>query len=188
MVQTRSARKAAGDKGSPAPSKATQSLAKAMDAAEPAKLASAWTTGRDGLYPTVAISDAFSATAHAWAAWRAFQAGALEAAAGFGIVAAASFVGVLRFGYSETLFEQANADLADLSAYLGLPLVRRRAPTFSSVRRKREHAPHSRRSASISRRRGPRRRRGSRAPSPSPSPARRSAPCGAPCPSPSTRS
>lgn len=124
MVQTRSARKAEAEanptKKKTTPKKLFKTGKKTADADEPAK---PWTTGRDGLYPTVALSDFCSATAHAYASYRAYEAGAVQAAAGFALVVAASLVGVLRFGYSEKFFAQANGDLADLAAYLGLPLV-----------------------------------------------------------------
>lgn len=124
MVQTRSARKAEAEanptKKKTTPKKLFKTGKKTADADEPAK---PWTTGRDGLYPTVAVSDGFSAAAHAYASYRAYEAGAVQAAAGFALVVAASLVGVLRFGYSEKFFAQANGDLADLAAYLGLPLV-----------------------------------------------------------------
>lgn len=75
------------------------------------------------MYPTIAVSDAFNTACHAWAAHHALACGELEAALGFGIVAAASGVGTARFGLSEDAFAQANGDLAHLAAFLGLPLV-----------------------------------------------------------------
>jgi hypothetical protein len=42
---------------------------------------------------------------------------------GFITVAIAGAIGVLRFGFSESLFAKANGDLADLAAFVGLPLV-----------------------------------------------------------------
>lgn len=47
----------------------------------------------------------------------------IDAVLGFALVAVAAFVGTLRFGFSETLFAQANGDLADAAAYIGLPLI-----------------------------------------------------------------
>ena len=78
-----------------------------------------------GLYPTVAVSDAFNAAAHGWAAVKMHEAGEQPAAMGFGLVAVAATVGTLRFGASERLLAQANGDLADLAAFVGLPLVGR---------------------------------------------------------------
>ena len=46
--------------------------------------------------------------------------GATDAALGFGLVAFAALVGTLRFGFAEHLLAQANGDLADLAAYVGL--------------------------------------------------------------------
>jgi hypothetical protein len=77
-----------------------------------------------GLYPTVAVSDAFNCMAHAAAAVLAHNSAPLSPAAiWFAMVALAAFVGTLRFGFSESLFARANGDLANLCAYLALPLV-----------------------------------------------------------------
>lgn len=76
-----------------------------------------------GLYPTVAVSDAVNFIGHAWAARQAYIADEPDAALGFALVAEAAMVGTLRFGFSERLLAQANGDLADLAAYVGLPLV-----------------------------------------------------------------
>mmetsp|Transcript_35687 Transcript_35687/g.72740 ORF Transcript_35687/g.72740 Transcript_35687/m.72740 type:complete len:201 (-) Transcript_35687:308-910(-) len=77
-----------------------------------------------GLYPTVALSDAFNTIAHVAAAHMAYAAfPQLPAFLGFAIVSVATGVGTLRFGFSESLFAKANGDLAHLSAFLGLPLV-----------------------------------------------------------------
>jgi hypothetical protein len=72
------------------------------------------------LLPTVAISDVFNALGHAAAAQLVWPN---AASLGFAIVAFAATVGVLRFGVSERLFARANQELADLSAFVGLPLV-----------------------------------------------------------------
>lgn len=129
MVQTRSARKAAkaatsDDDAAPAP---TAPAAAKTEAPSPSpaktKAAPPWTTGRDGLYPTVAISDAFMVGAHLWSARRMRDDGATEAALGFWLVALAAAAGVLRFGYSESSFAAVNGHLAELATFLGLPLV-----------------------------------------------------------------
>ena len=83
---------------------------------------SAATAESGSLYPTVAVSDAFNAAAHGYAAHVAHGHGETAAALGFGIVALASFVGTMRFGWSDN-FARANGDLAHLAAFLGLPLV-----------------------------------------------------------------
>lgn len=73
-----------------------------------------------GLYPTIAISDLFNGIAHLYA-------GSLVendiASLGFYIVACASLVGTMRFGFSESLFSKMNAGLARYAAYVGLPLI-----------------------------------------------------------------
>lgn len=80
---------------------------------------------RGGLYPTVAVSDAVNTVAHAYAAYITYNRVSYTgfAALGFGAVAVASFVGTLRFGFSEDLFAKANNDLANVAAFCGLPLV-----------------------------------------------------------------
>ena len=57
---------------------------------------------------------------HAWASWYAHEVGETDAALGFALVANAALVGTLRFGFAENLLAQANGDLADLAAYVGL--------------------------------------------------------------------
>ena len=42
---------------------------------------------------------------------------------GFYIVACASFIGTLRFGFAETLLSKMNGNLADYAAIVGLPLI-----------------------------------------------------------------
>ena len=77
------------------------------------------------LYPTVAISDAFNTVLHAAAAVVVLYkptSGNEAAAIGFALVAIASFVGTLRFGFS-TAFAPANESLAGLAAFVGLPLI-----------------------------------------------------------------
>jgi hypothetical protein len=79
-------------------------------------------TSGDTLFPSVAISDLVNAAGHAYAASIVFQS-SLTAALGFSIVAIAALVGTLRFGISARTFRPANENLADLSAFVGLPLV-----------------------------------------------------------------
>jgi hypothetical protein len=76
-----------------------------------------------GLYPTVAISDAFNAFCHLLAAVIVYQRGNSLAMIGFLTVAFAATVGVLRFGFNEDRYALANGHLADLSAFVGLPCV-----------------------------------------------------------------
>jgi hypothetical protein len=77
-----------------------------------------------GLYPSVAVSDAFNTATHIFAAMTALALRPNEPAwLGFGLVAFAGAIGTLRFGFSESLFAKANGDLAGLAAFLGLPLV-----------------------------------------------------------------
>jgi hypothetical protein len=104
------------------------------------------------LYPTVALSDAFNAigkthvidtprmwgtnslssnvayclcfcVGHLCAAFIAVKNGQEIAGLGFLSVWLAAIVGVLRFGVSEKLFEQANSDLANLAGFVGYPLI-----------------------------------------------------------------
>ena len=76
-----------------------------------------------GLYPTIAVSDAFNVAGHVFAAALAREKGNTLAAIGFSTVALAGTVGVFRFGFSESLFAAANGYLADVAAFIGLPLV-----------------------------------------------------------------
>lgn len=77
-----------------------------------------------GLYPSVAVSDAFNTITHVIAAFTALTLQPDEPAwMGFGLVAFAAAIGTLRFGFSESLFAKTNEDLANLAAFLGLPLV-----------------------------------------------------------------
>jgi hypothetical protein len=76
-----------------------------------------------GLYPTVAVSDAFMAGCNFWAAQTLFAAGAEPQALGFLMVAVAASAGVLRFGVSESLFAASNTKLAVLAGLVGLPLA-----------------------------------------------------------------
>jgi hypothetical protein len=76
-----------------------------------------------GLYPTVAISDAFNAFFHFLAAYIVYQRENYIAMIGFLTVAFAASVGVLRFGFNEERYALANGHLADLSAFVGLPCV-----------------------------------------------------------------
>lgn len=130
MVQTRSARKAAASSPvvaattSPPVARTRKSVTRKLDLEDTIPDDDRhWITGYDGLFPTVAISDCFMGVCHVIASHTAYAQGAHEAAAGFALVALANFVGVLRFGYSETYFATVNGDLADLAAYVGLPLV-----------------------------------------------------------------
>ncbi len=76
-----------------------------------------------GLYPTIAISDAFNALGHLIAASIAYEREYYVAAMGFLTVVVAATVGVLRFGFNELKYAQANGDLADISGFIGLPCV-----------------------------------------------------------------
>lgn len=76
-----------------------------------------------GLYPSIAVSDAFNVAGHAFAAALAREKGNTMAAIGFSTVALAGTVGVFRFGFSESMFAAANGYLADVAAFIGLPLV-----------------------------------------------------------------
>lgn len=60
---------------------------------------------------------------HLCAAFLAFMTGHEVAGLGFLSVWLAAIVGVLRFGVSEKLFQQANSDLANLAAFVGYPLI-----------------------------------------------------------------
>jgi hypothetical protein len=53
----------------------------------------------------------------------AWEAGAKHAAVGFGLVAIAATIGTLRFMGFQKTFAKANANLADLAAFVGLPMV-----------------------------------------------------------------
>lgn len=79
-------------------------------------------TTSDTLFPSVAVSDAINAIAHAYAAWVVLPA-SLPACLGFALVAAAAAVGTARFGCSARLFRPGNEALAELAAFVGLPLV-----------------------------------------------------------------
>ena len=92
-------------------------------ASSPSKRKAALPSG--GLYPTIALSDGVNCIGHAWASGYAYSVGAPDAALGFALVAEAALVGTLRFGFAEHLLAQANGDLADLAAFVGLPLVGR---------------------------------------------------------------
>ena len=79
---------------------------------------------KEKLYPSVAISDAFNTGCHGAAAVLALRSaspGGEVACTGFALVAVASLVGTLRFGFSSKLFAPANEALADLAAFVGLP-------------------------------------------------------------------
>ena len=75
-----------------------------------------------GLYPTIAISDAFNVAGHAIAAFLLKDI-APFASFGFSTVSVAGAVGVARFGFHEELFADTNGALADYAAFVGLPCV-----------------------------------------------------------------
>ena len=75
-----------------------------------------------GMYPTIAISDAFNAYAHYWAAATCLEGGQPFAAVGFGSVALAALVGTARFALSERL-EPYNTLLANFAGAVGMPLL-----------------------------------------------------------------
>jgi hypothetical protein len=76
-----------------------------------------------GLYPTIAVSDAVNVAGHLYAAHIALGKSNVLACAGFLTVAFAGAIGVLRFGFSESMFSGANSDMADIAAFVGLPAV-----------------------------------------------------------------
>lgn len=92
-----------------------------------------------GLYPTVAISDAFNTVTHALAAIALAQLAPTSAhradlaAVGFASVAFAATLGTLRFGLSEYHFAAVNGATAHFAAYVGLPLVGFAAATSSAL-------------------------------------------------------
>ena len=76
-----------------------------------------------GLYPSVMISDSFNTIGHLLAARMCYvDYGNTSAAIGFLTVSVAAAVGTYRFGFNEG-FDRMNGDLADLAAFVGLPLV-----------------------------------------------------------------
>ena len=75
-----------------------------------------------GLYPSLAISDCVTVTGHAIAALMCYKGGLLRSAAGFLSVSIAGSIGVYRFGFDEG-FAAIHANLTDLAAFVGLPLV-----------------------------------------------------------------
>jgi len=76
-----------------------------------------------GLYPTIAVSDAFNVVGHLYAAHIALGKSDILATVGFLTVAFAGAIGVLRFGFSESMFAGANGDMADVAGFVGLPAV-----------------------------------------------------------------
>ena len=76
----------------------------------------------DSLFPSVAFSDAINALAHAAAACIVLPI-SLYAAIGFSLVAVAAAFGTARFGFSARIFRPANESVAELAAFIGLPLV-----------------------------------------------------------------
>jgi hypothetical protein len=82
---------------------------------------SGWLGG--GLYPSVMFSDCFNTLCHLFAAHLCYREyGSCMAAVGFASVATAAAVGTYRFGFNES-FDRMNGDLADLAAFVGLPMV-----------------------------------------------------------------
>lgn len=86
-----------------------------------------------GLYKTIAISDAFNAAGHWFAAYECFKNGNTAGAIGFGSVALAATIGTLRFGFSETRYARANNRLAGWAAFVGLPLVGYSVPSWQLI-------------------------------------------------------
>jgi hypothetical protein len=74
------------------------------------------------LYPSIAISDGFNTVGHVIACMATYHLNDFIGI-GFGLVAAASFVGTLRFAFSEKQFAKANAELASMAAFIGLPMI-----------------------------------------------------------------
>ena len=87
-------------------------------------------TGRKGFYssdgsqlfPTIALSDAYNTIMHVCACRITYSHNEFIGL-GFLLVAAASFVGTLRFGFSEKAFATANGQLASVAALVGLPCI-----------------------------------------------------------------
>jgi hypothetical protein len=75
-----------------------------------------------GLYPSLAISDCVTVAGHAAAALMCYEGGLLRSAAGFLSVSIAGSIGVYRFGFDEG-FSTLHANLTDMAAFVGLPLV-----------------------------------------------------------------
>jgi hypothetical protein len=76
-----------------------------------------------GLYPSVAASDFFCSVSHAYASFMLISYPGLKLAGlGFLLVSLASFVGTLRFGFTEDL-AGLNGDFANLAGFVGLPCV-----------------------------------------------------------------
>ena len=78
----------------------------------------AFTSDGSQLYPTIALSDAYNTIMHC--ACRITYSHNEFIGLGFLLVATASFVGTLRFGFSEKAFATANGQLAS-AALVGLP-------------------------------------------------------------------
>jgi hypothetical protein len=76
------------------------------------------------IYPSIAMSDCFFALANAYAA-HYIKDVHYECTAWLGltIVATTGVFGVLRFGYSPRLFEEANVQFSGLCIFLGYPLI-----------------------------------------------------------------
>ena len=75
-----------------------------------------------GLYPTVAFSDCFNVISGVTAAYMSFTNHDIQFL-GFLLVAAAAFIGVCRFGFYPKTFARLNGELADLAAFVGMPLI-----------------------------------------------------------------
>mmetsp|Transcript_10560 Transcript_10560/g.20981 ORF Transcript_10560/g.20981 Transcript_10560/m.20981 type:complete len:244 (-) Transcript_10560:871-1602(-) len=126
MVETR--RRAASRSKSKSPARSGQKSARSKPKLSKTKATGAKALSRTlfpskGLYPTIAVSDSVNAGGHYVAAYICAQSGYSEAAWGFLSVAVAATIGVLRFGFDEDLFADANGATADFAAYVGLPLV-----------------------------------------------------------------
>ena len=76
----------------------------------------------DALFPSVAVSDAINTAAHVFAAWVVLPV-SLYAALGFALVAIAAAFGTARFGINARLFRPGNESLAEIAAFVGLPLI-----------------------------------------------------------------
>ena len=74
------------------------------------------------LYPTIALSDAYNTITHVLAGIATYHLNEFIGL-GFFLVAAASFIRTLRFGFSEKAFAKANGELATIAAFIGLPLI-----------------------------------------------------------------
>lgn len=74
------------------------------------------------LYPTIALSDAYNTMMHVCACKITYSHNEFIGL-GFLLVAVASFIGTLRFGFSEKAFATANNRMASVAALVGLPAI-----------------------------------------------------------------